>query len=239
MHDFDNFMVTCRLGDHGQKWMTFRADFNDKDKGSLWFMFDLADFKRLIYSWDDATGDGYHCVKKSGSELWMFFDLETPRVPFSKKEISVRIVQMPPRVSKILLRYAQLVFRKLRRRLPEDHWSAKPDEMVFELTMARRVRWADAYGCGKGDVEVIVDERAKKLYDTRKTDEKLQERIDGLKTVARNTTSTKWQTAQLRLSPDSERGLYFLVVDAQGNRSMNGAIVDHGTPEAPEWLVHT
>lgn len=247
MYEFDNFMLTYRLGDNGQRWISFRADYNPPIEGAVpttprspvWFMFDEADFKRLIYSWDDAAGDGYHCVKKAGSELWMFFDLEIPRLPHVKKEIVVRTVEMPPRVAQIIYRLGRLVFRKLRRRRENEDWSLRPDEKVYELTMTRRVRWADAYGCGKGEVETIVDERARKLYESRLSDGDLFAKIADLKQIARNTTTTKWQTAQLRLSPDGERSLYFVVLDPRGNRSMNGAVINHGTPESPDWSVHT
>lgn len=286
MHNFDNVMVTYRIGSSGTRYLYLRAshkeryevrsdpgnvaydtlegvfedrrvanDYRDSlrarlppartfhvedvTKPSVWFCFEWSDFLRMRYVWQDACADGYHTCKKAGPEHWMFFDLEIPSLKDGqtsfKRKVAVKMVRLDPTAANILIRYGERVFRMLQTRNPHE----QSMEHTVELSKDRRARWADRYGQAKGDVEVVIDERVRDLYEQRLSDPELLDCIEQLKNITRNGTYNKWQTGTLRLSKDGERSIYFQIHAPDGRRTMNGVVLDHSTGDGVNWSIHT
>lgn len=235
MIDFQRFYLTFRKAE-SDSYVVLRAFMAEYDLPwgeprpamcSVSFYWTRADFERVVAS-TPISVDGYHVCKHDG-ELWTFLDWEMPRESSGRREVPFRVVTMPYRVQKILLRLARWHFHHLDR-------APKGSEHEVEISLNQRKRLIERYGQAKGSVK--VEEHEVTAVERAQKDAQLRERLDQLERIARNTTWSKWETATVHLYRDSA-GYYFNILTPSGRRSMNGGVINHGTDDKPDWSIHT
>jgi hypothetical protein len=236
--DFKRFHVTFRKAEN-HSYVIFRLftssydlPYGDPAKEpmpSVYFYWTREEFEAVVDGKQGMSVDGYHLCKHDG-ERWTFLDWEVPLKPFGKATVDYRVVEMPYRVQKILLRLARWHFRHLDR-------AAKGSEHEIEIDMRTRTRLITRYGQAKGIVKMVEADGVNAVARGI-TDEGLAEKLDRLWAIARNTTFNKWETATVNLYRDSA-GYYFQILTPTGRRSMNGGVINHGSDEKPDWSIHT
>jgi hypothetical protein len=154
-----------------------------------------------------------------------------------RREIKYRRIRFPDYVWRVLLRYGKLVRPKL---IAADRNSSYIDRYrEVDLSLARRQRWLKLYGCGKGQLQVTMQDETREFFVAcAAKSEEFVERYRNVEQIALNSTRSFADVAKLTISKDWD-GFYWCAYAPSGRRIMNGGIINHGTPEKPDWSIHT
>jgi len=183
----------------------------------------------------DIVTDLAHTCRSYG-EILTFYDMPLEASPNGHCNVPYVNVAIPRYVQRVLLR---AISRVLARCVPGG------ERFLFDIPLARRESWAKAYGQATGFVSVVMDDVTAKEYDTSvlrdlcaQRDGRFSERIEHLRTIARNSTYSNRETAKIRLSRDGD-GFFFQIVTPKGLTTLNGGVINHGTNASPDWSIHT
>ena len=219
------------------KWMDGPSPTRAKRNVSFYLY--LSEFVPLIKKQSFfSLADGYHKLEVSG-DLWTFFDFEQPVGNHGVREVPWINVRLPRRAARVLWRYARLKMRTM----------GPGQRETVEITQAQRDRLCARYGQGTGKVRVECAPVCEARFQIHLGDPEFRERMDRLEQIARNTTTTCWQEARVRLRPDSS-GFIFECLTPDGRTSMWGGLIYHepgvesyaveiDPPAGPHWSIHT
>jgi hypothetical protein len=165
--------------------------------------------------------DGYHKLEVWGDSC-RFFDLELPGQKHGVAPIRYYSATIPVFVRKLILRMARRVWAR-----------ESEEETTIPLGPERVARWLRLYGLGKGTVDLTMTDETREFLEQKLSEpgSNLGERIEQLKTIARNGTRALFESTTVRLCKDWD-GFTF------STPGLFGGIVNHGR-ERPDWSIHT
>jgi hypothetical protein len=242
MHTYKNCLIRVRLSEmRGKSTVIFDFRFEQETRDdSLWFTLTEDEVREQLLQGYTAH-DLLRRIEQSGDTLISYrVEGMNYRGPdHGKMEVEYDRLHFPIRVWVMLLRYARLVKPKLPAHEDRSGWHA----IDLTLSLERRTRWAKMYGQGTGQVETVIDETTQQFLTeclTRDADSKgrLEECVNGVHQIARNSTYSVFETAKVRMSKDWD-GLYWEAYRPSGSRIMNGGIVNHNPDGSPSWSTHT
>ena len=169
-----------------------------------------------------ALSDG--CLRLDvWGDLCRFYDLQFP----SEKKHGVAQVRYCTAT-------IPLFVRKLMLRIARRAWAYRGEqETTVCLSQERVARWKRLYGVGSGNVRVVMSEETRAFLEVKlkEPSSNLGERLEQVKTIARNNTRAFFETSMVQLSKDWD-GFFFSVP------GLHGGIINHG--HGPQnWSIHT
>lgn len=222
----------------GRFMISFDRDVSVKGIRRMMFYMGEAELEALERNtFSHTLEDVIHRLNISGDRL-TFYDFEIPlRHAEGTMEVPYLSVHFPVMARRIVARVVRRIWNNLRANLtPENRYDIP--RVRFSLTPQQAERLSCNYGCGTGDVNVLVREDTRERYALDLQNESFRQRIDQLKAGCRNSTQAKWQRSELSLSRDWD-GYFFVDRSPKGRERMHGGIINHGRGQEPDWSIHT
>lgn len=215
---------------HGKRWDLYTIRWDSDEKEGLdytWLCLSPEEFEKATHG-SGIYQDGYHHAEVYG-DTWMFYRLEIQRGAGSVP-VKYRNIDLPRHV---LQDFAKLVQRKL-------PYLKAEDEILVEYTQKARARLVRLWGQGKGKASLDMNEETAARFDEhRKTGGESFERcIEHLKQMAKNQTTSAFDTGVVRLWKDWD-GYFWELRNMKGDCVLHGGLINHGKDGAPDWSLHT
>lgn len=220
------------------------------------------DFQNCI--WSGTFHDIGHRLDVFG-DYCLYYDIELPRNISGTMTIKYQKFLFPVHVRKIVARYLRYNLYLHQKYSPD--YSKNNDKVYLVCSPERFKLLCRRYGQGKGTVKVEMTSETKgrlveairqenkvkntKVYCSKKDGTLYPVRdnsprlslcvLGGLVRSAKNTTNkfSDKSILYLHADPRDEKYYGFYYVDPNGRRVSNGAIVNHGTNDKPDWSYHT
>lgn len=226
---------------------------------SIWFVFHATELKQFATSNYSEFQDGVHRLDSTG-DLCVFYDAlayndNLTRNKFGVAQVAYYAATIPMFVRKLIEQYGLRIWKRQEeeiRNTPEDErWKVLGQKHEISFSAETCARMTRLYGQGKGRVELDFashnESKCRNALEQELSNSQFKDKLDAVRRIALNSTRGFHQTAQVRISIDSEDrqtgrvyGYYWVARNPQGNSIMNGAILDHSKNLGKtDWSVHT
>jgi hypothetical protein len=187
------------------------------------FIMSLESFEKFSKnSWSYHEEDCYYHLASSGDRV-TFYNLELP-VHQRAGELNVPFISVnfPMFARRIILRAAKRIVK-----------TGKNDTIqVHPLKLAR---WEKLYSRQSGMVMTLSStDTFARVQKLERSGSNFLEKLEYLKKIAKNSTSTFWETAKLHLSTDSD-GFFWVARNPRGQEILHGGLYERDG----EWHVAT
>jgi hypothetical protein len=248
MFNYDKIKFSLS-GETRHVWIKAEVGHNTPFARYLSFLFledEWQKFQDSFYS--GSFTDICHRLEVNG-DYCLYYDIEMPRNNHGTMEVKYQKFYMPQQVRKIVYRYLRYNLYVWQKYCDSD----RKDENVYLVLSPNRYRLlCKRYGQGKGVVKVKMSPETKERLvrhireDNRAKRWKHEHRLSlstiaGLVRGAKNSTYKFNDIAEFALFADPKDDKYysFAYYNPTGKRLSYGAVVNHGTPEKPDWSYHT
>ena len=201
----------------------------------IWFVLEKPEMEAIVAGKTHVAEDGYHKLMIFG-DVWTFYDMMPPNEKCGVMQVPFYRANIPGTFVKLLARVAKWTWAQQRKHLTPD---TRGDKVTLEFDMAYRERICRLYGYGKGEVALdATTETRDRLGALSAEDKGFADRVEQIKTIARNSTQGFHQKASLSISKDWD-GFYWVARTPSGHTILNGGLVNHGRDGKHDWSLHT
>lgn len=257
----DMISIQAKVRDYPENhvyYMSKDAREEEESKGlyNISFYMTREEFTAIVEGRSESVTDITHNLRAVG-ELWTFYDLDFSTKNAGLMRVPFVNVSFPEFCQRVILKAARQIWKASKEHF-EGFKASYPKGLSYEqtdiiqarheikLSQTRRDNWDRLYGCGKGNVEVIADEKTLDSIHNDTTESYEGERnfadmFGRLRTIALNNTNAFFQTAKLRIYKEYGGKSYgWAAYRPNGNCTLNGGLVDYSREEGKhDWSIHT